>query len=192
MDNPVPEPGHDQMGSCSPAAARRTRVWSSSVGIAARPSPYNITMRSITLRPTLTGVPPRDQGFYISNTETDGPHDLLFEDIAVEEAGGLTSAFAFGHDWGAAAHEVTIRRLTVARRQQAYILWSTPPLRNITLDGAHIANSLKFAVRYEADGDPFEGIVIKDVISVGSGEGGFFSTGGQSPPGLTVINSTLN
>ena len=149
-------------------------------------------MRSITLGPTLTGVPPRDQGFYISSTETDGPHDLLFEDIAVEGAGCLTSAFAFGHDWGAAAHDVTIRRLTVARRQQAYILWSTPPLRNITSDGAHIANSLKFAVRYEADRDPFEGIVIKDVISVGSGEGGFFSTGGQSPPGLTVTNSTLN
>ena len=161
-------------------------------GYRGQAAPYNITMRSITLTATLTGIPPRDQGIYISNTETDGPHDLLFEDITVDGVGGLTSAFAIGHDWGAAAHDVTIRRLTVDNAEQAYILWSTPALRNITLDGARITNARKFAIRYEADGDPFVGIVIKDVISSGSADGGFFSTGGQSPPGLTIINSSLN
>jgi hypothetical protein len=156
-------------------------------------APHHITMRSIHLASTCTGVPPRDQGFYISNTDTDGPHDLLFEDITVDGAGGLTSAFAFGHDWGAAAHDVTVRRLTVTGTQQAFIMWSTPPLRSIVLDGAMIDRATKFAIRYETEGTaPAEGILIENVTSVRSGEQGFFSSDGPNPAGLTFRDNNLN
>jgi hypothetical protein len=152
---------------------------------------HHITMRSITIDATCTGVPPRDQGFYISNAAEDGPHDLLFEDITVDGAGGLASAFAFGHDWGVAAHDVTVRRLTVTGTEQAIILWSTPPLRDIAFEGATIRDASKFAIRYESDGAPFSGIRFEGINSSGSGQGGFYSSDGASPPGVGFMNDRL-
>ena len=155
------------------------------------PPAHHITLRAITLDATCLGVPPRDQGIYVSNAAGDGPHDLLFEDIRVDGAGGLASAFAFGHDWGVAAHDVTVRRLAVTGTEQAIILWSTPPLRNITFDGATIRDARKFAIRYEFDGEAFAGIHFQGISSAGSGEGGFFSSKGPQPPGVSFSNNQL-
>ena len=62
------------------------------------------------------------------------------------------------------------------RTQQAIILWDST-LRNITIDGATITGALDNAVRYE---QPGSGILLKDIVSTGSGVTGFSSSYGAT------------
>ena len=150
-------------------------------------APHHITMRNITILASCTGraltaaSSTLDHAFYISYA-VGGPHDLLFEDITVNGAGHLASAFHFFHSNSANrnAWNVTVRRLHVSGTQQAVILWD-PTLRNITFDTADIRNALAIAVRYESPGAT--GIVLENITSSGSGKAGFYSTLGSHPPG---------
>ena len=162
-------------------------------GVAA---PHHITMRNITILATCTGRATTaasstlDHAFYLSYA-VGGPHDLLFEDITVDGAGHLASAFHFFHSnsTNQNAWNVTVRRLHVSGTQQAVILWD-PTLRNITFDTADIRNALAIAVRYESPGAT--GIVFENITSSGSGKAGFYSTLGAHPAGVTFSNNTFN
>lgn len=159
-------------------------------------APHHITLRNITLAGSITGgatnasAPASDHGIYISQA-TDGPHDLLFEDITVDGTGGLASAFHFYHSdpTHRNAWNVTIRRLYVRGTQQAIMLWDGT-LRDVTVDTADIVDALSVAVRYESPGAT--GIVLANIRSTGSGSGkGFQSSLGPSPPGVTFINNSF-
>jgi hypothetical protein len=159
-------------------------------------APHHITLRNITLASSLTGgatsasAPASDHGIYVSQA-TEGPHDLLFEDITVDGTGGLASAFHFYHSDSSHrnAWNVTVRRLHVRGTQQAIMLWDGT-LRDITVDAADIVDALSFAVRYESPGAT--GIVLANVTSTGSGSGkGFHSSLGPNPPGVTFRNDSF-
>ncbi len=158
--------------------------------------PYRITMRHITVTSTCTGSAvgklseAKDHAFYLSDGPADGPHDLVFEDISVDGSGGLAGAFAFGHDWGVAPHDVVVRRLDVVSTQQAIILWSTPPIHDVTFEDVRITGASRFAIRFE-DRDDTD-IVFRRVQSSRSGVDGFYSSLGSAPDGVTFEDSTLD
>ena len=117
-------------------------------GYAGLAAPHDIVMRNITILASCTGsatstsAPTTDHAFYLSYA-VGGPHDLLFEDITVDGAGYLASAFHFYHSDPADrnAWNVTVRRLHVTGTQQPIMLWD-PTLRNITFDTADVRNAL--------------------------------------------------
>ena len=165
-------------------------------GYTARRAPSRITLRNITIDRTCRGSARTrsssalDHAIYIAQALDPGPHDLLFEDIAVDGRGGLASAFQFFHSEPGApnASKVVIRRLHVRGTQQAIILWD-PTLRNVRFEDVDISGALLYAVRYETVGS--KGIVLSHVTSTGSGTQGFYSTEGNAPDGVTVVDSTF-
>ena len=165
-------------------------------GYAGEPGPHHITMRHIAILSSCTGrstsvsSPTTDHAFYNSYA-VGGPHDLLFEDISVNGAGHLSSAFHFFHSnaTNQNAWNVTVRRLRVTGTQQAIILWD-PTLRNITFDTATISNALDVAVRYETVGA--KGVHLTNITSTGSGNYGFYSSQGSHPAGVTFTNDSLH
>jgi hypothetical protein len=176
-------------------------------GYSPRRTPYNITVRNITILSSCTGRATTasgntlDHGIYVANSLTDGPHNLLFENITVHGEGNLASAIQFYHGDASnpGAHDVTIRNLTVTNTQQAVILWNET-LKNITIDGLHSTGAKAYAIRYEPYGEGTgghaSGIVISNDTSVGPHwtgfPGGLYSSLGSSPIGLTQTNDSLN
>jgi hypothetical protein len=165
-------------------------------GYAGMAAAHNITMRHISILSSCTGgstsvsSPTTDHAFYFSYA-VGGVHDLLFEDIDVNGAGHLSSAFHFFHSdaTNQNAWNVTVRRLHVSGTQQAIILWD-PTLRNITFDTATITNALDVAVRYETVGST--GIHLNNITSTGSGNYGFYSSQGKNPAGVTFLNDSFH
>ena len=152
---------------------------------------HHITLSHITILASCTGHNDQnDHGIYFS-WASDGPHDILIEDLTVDGSGPtpLSAALHFYHSDSANrnAWNVTIRRLVVTGTYQAVILWDST-LRNITIDGATITNARYNAVRYE---NPGSGIVLKDITSSGSGQRGFSSSMGTNPPGVTFVNNSF-
>jgi hypothetical protein len=166
-------------------------------GYTPRRDPYNITVRNMTITSTCTGRATTadgstwDHGIYIAHAAGVGPHDLLFTNITVDGRGNLASAFHFYHGdaTNPPAWNVTVRGLHVTGTQQAIILWSDG-LRNIVFDGANISGAKAYGVTFESPGA--SGIVFKNITSVNSGYGGFHSSMGSSPPGVTFSNDSLH
>ncbi len=164
-------------------------------GFAGLAAPHHITLRNITFLGSCTGRATgatgnaTDHAIYVAHS-VGGAHDLLFEDINVDGSGYLASAMHFYHSDSANvnAWNVTVRRLTVNRTQQAIILWDAT-IENVTIDGATITNALYAAVRYERPG---EGIALRNITSTGSGHHGFYSSLGSSPPGVTFYGNSFN
>ena len=156
-------------------------------GYLPRRTPYNITVRNMTITSTCTGRATTadgstwDHGIYIAHAVGVGPHDLLFENITVDGRGNLASAVHFDHGDAAnpAAWNVTVRGLHVTNTQQAIALWGDG-LRNIVFDGADISGAKAYGVRFESS--PASGIVFKNITSVNSGYRGFYSSMGTNRP----------
>jgi hypothetical protein len=160
-------------------------------GAVGQAGPHHITLRHVTILASCTGHNDRnDHGVYFS-WSADGTHDVLLEDLTVDGSGPtpLASAVHFDHSDSANrnAWNVTVRRLVVTGTYQAVILWDSTP-RNITIDGATITNARYSAVRYEGPGS---GIILKDIVSTGSGQKGFYSSLGSNPPGVTFVNDSF-
>jgi hypothetical protein len=169
------------------------------VGIAGytpRRAPHHITLRNITIERSCTGSahfassPALDHAFYIANALDPGPHDLLFENITVDGRGGLASAFQFFHSTSAApnASDLIVRGLRVTGTQQGLILWD-PTLHDITFDDVVINGAFAYGVRYETVGST--DILLSNVTSRRSGFGGFRSSQGSHPPGVTFDDVNL-
>lgn len=164
-------------------------------GYAGMAAPHHITLRNITFlascrgRSTTMSSPSADHAIYFSKA-VGGPHDLLLEDITVDGSGGLSSALHFFHSDSANqnAWNVTVRRLTVNRTQQAIILWDRT-VHDVTIDGASITNALSVGVRYE---EPGQNIVFRNITTTGSGQSGFYSSLGSSPPGVTFLDNLFD
>ena len=162
------------------------------------PPPHHITLRHITLDASLHRQSTSDinaQGIYFAQARGTGPHDLLLEDITVDGSDplGLWSAIHAYHGDASAppSSNVTIRRLTVRGTFNAVVLWNNTGIqRNWLIEGATISGSRERAVRFESIGAT--NIVLKDMVSTGSGLGGFYSSLGSNPPGVTFINDNLH
>jgi hypothetical protein len=164
-------------------------------GFAGLDAPHHITLRHITVLGSCTGRATTasgnttDHAIYIAHA-VGGAHDLLFEDIRVDGSGHLASAMHFYHSdtVNLNAWNVTVRRLTVYKTQQAIILWDDT-IHDITIDGATISNALSVGVRYEGPGDD---IALRNITTTASGDYGFYSSLGSSPPGVTFFGNSFN
>ena len=58
----------------------------------------------------------------------------------------------------------------------------------MTIDTARITDARYGAVQYE---QPGERITLNDMFSTGSGDFGFYSSLGDTPPGITITNSSF-
>jgi hypothetical protein len=164
-------------------------------GYAGLAAPHHITLRHIAIlgscagRATGIAGNSTDHAIYMSQA-VGGPHDLLLEDITVDGSGYLASALHFYHSDGANqnAWNVTVRRLTVNKTQQAIILWDRT-VHDVTFDGATITNALAIAVRYEGPGS---NIAFRNITTTGSGQYGFYSSLGANPPGVTFSGNSFD
>jgi hypothetical protein len=166
-------------------------------GYLPRRSPYNIRIRNMTITSTCTGRATTasgstwDHGVYLAHAAGVGPHDILIENLTVDGRGNLASAVHFDHGDAAnpAAWNVTVRGLHVIGTQSAIIPW-VDGLHDITIDGADIADTKAHAVLFESNGA--SRIVLTNITSVRSGRGGWYSTMGADPPGVTFSNNSFN
>ena len=85
---------------------------------------------------------------------------------------------------------MTVRRLTVTGTLYPIVLWNDTAVQHDWLiDGASISGARSYAVRFESVGA--RAIVLNGVTSTGSANGGFYSSMGANPPGLTLTNVSL-
>lgn len=159
---------------------------------------YNITMNDISLlstlrRPTLSNI--NSHGFYFADALTTGPHHITLNNCSVDgtDTLGLWSALHGFH--GAAGHppasNITVNNFIVNGTLFPIVMWyDTGVQHDWLIDGATITNAQSYAIRFESINAV--NIVLKDITSTGSGLGGFYSSMGANPPGLTKINCSLN
>ncbi len=169
-------------------------------GYAGMAAPYDITLEHITIEASCHRVNPgaTDHAVYFSYA-LDGWHDILLEDLTVNATDpmGLATAIHMDHGYpsdgpNVAAHGVTVRRLTFTGNktiasQQAVLLWY-PPIHDWLFDGATITDAGDLAVRFEST--PASDIVFQNMTSTNSG--GFYSSQGANPPGVTFINDDFH
>jgi hypothetical protein len=169
-------------------------------GYSGMAAPHNITLQHLTVMASChrVGSGATDHAMYFSYA-LEGWHDILVEDFTVNatDTMGLASGIHMDHGYpsdapNVSAHGVTVRRLvfngnTGIASQQAIILWQ-PPTRDWLFDGATITNAGDVAIRYESS--LATNIVFKDITSVNSG--GFYSSQGPNPAGVTFINDVLH
>ena len=162
-------------------------------GYAGLPPPHHITLRHIKLLSSLTGhTAMNDHGIYVSWAASPGPHDLLFEDITVDGTGTtpLSSALHFYHHDASNpnASNVTVRRLKVTGTHTAVFLWDST-VRNMTIEDSTMSGARNFGIRYE---QPGTNIVLRNIVTTGSGQQGFYSSAGTNPPGVTFVNNSFD
>jgi hypothetical protein len=168
-------------------------------GDAGMAAPYDITLRHITIDASCHRVNSgaTDHAVYFS-VALDGWHDILLEDLTVNASDpmGLATAIHMDHGYpsdapNVPAHGVTVRRLTFAGNktiagQQAILLWY-PPIHDWLFDGGTITNAGELAVRFEST--PASNIVFRNMTSTNSG--GFYSSQGANPAGVTFVNDSF-
>ncbi len=160
-------------------------------GYIGSPAAHHVTLRDITIAGSCTSRTASgtylDHGVYFSQA-IGGIHDILIDGLTVDGSGGLDSAVHFYHSApdNPNAWNVTVRRLTVAGTQLPIIVWDKT-VKNILFEDATITGALRFAVRYEDGGT----VTLRRVVSTGSAMGGFYSSLGKTPPGVTFEASDL-
>ena len=163
-------------------------------GYSAYATPHHITLRNITImaRHRASASSNQEQGIYFAHAAGTGPHDLLLENILIDGSSSLSVWSGIHSYHGDSANpptsRVTIRNLTVTGTTYAIILWAAGA-HDWLIDGGSIANAGANAVRYEVIGGARN--VIENVTSTGSGQGGFYSSLGPQPPGLTLVGDDL-
>jgi hypothetical protein len=161
-----------------------------------RAGAHHITLRNITIARSVhrsSSSSNQDHAFYFANAQGQGPHDLLLEDITIDGTdplsiwGGIHSYH--GDALNPPSSNVTIRRLHIYGTTYPIILWTTAA-HDWLIEGADISGAASNAVRYEISGGLRN--TIKDVVSTGSGQGGFYSSLGPNPAGLTLTNDSFH
>jgi hypothetical protein len=157
--------------------------------------PHHITLRDITV----TGLISTDgllHGYpiYFSEAAAPGAHDLLIEDFTATDNGTSKALLHFYHDAAGGdpagnfnCQNVVIRRAHLTGSPQAVMIWASS-VTNLLIEDTTITNASQFAIRYEHG----SGIVLRRVVSTGSGQAGFFSSYlGPNPPGVTFEDVSL-
>lgn len=153
-------------------------------------APYNITLRDIAIDGSITSTNPGsgDHSIYFSQS-IGGVHDILIDGMTVDGSGGVNTALTF---YSSAPGEpnawnVTARHVTVTRTRQPFEFWDAT-LRNIVVEDCTVTGARAYAVRYELGGT----VTIERVTSTGSALGGFYSSLGTNPPGVTLLDDNLH
>jgi hypothetical protein len=157
-------------------------------GYAGSPGAHHITLRDITIDKSVTDVTTMGYAVYFSHA-VGGPHDLLIEDFTVDNStGGLGAALHFYHSDAANrnAWNVLVRRMKVIGTDQfAIVVWDKTA--EVVVEDSTITGAKGTAVRFEQPGK----LTLRRVTSTGSATGGFYSSLGANPPGVTFDNVSL-
>ena len=160
-------------------------------GYAGSPGAHHITLRDITIAGSCTSLTGagvyHDHAVYISYA-VGGVHDILIDGLTVDGSGGLDSAINFGHydptGINRNAWNFIVRNMHVTGTQLGIVFWDGQG-GDITVEDSTITNATVFAVRYETTGK----LTLRRVVSTNSG--GFYSSLGANPPGVTFDNVSL-
>jgi hypothetical protein len=151
-------------------------------------APHHITLRDIKVDKSVGSNPMRGHAVYFS-WAVGGPHDLLIDGLTVDNSlGGLKAALHFYHSDAANrnAWNTLIRNVKITGTEQfAIVMWDKTAeavMEDITITGAKA-----WAVRFEEPGK----LTLRRVTSTGSAYGGFYSSLGANPPGVTFDNVSL-
>jgi hypothetical protein len=166
-------------------------------GYTPRRAPYGITLRNMTVTGSCTGRATTadgqtwDHAVYLAHALGVGPHDLLIDNLSVDGSGDLASAIHVYHGDATApgSWNVTIRGLHVTGTQSAVIL-AVDGLHDMTIDGADIDGAKAYGVLFESTNAT--SIVLKNMTTTNSGYGGFRSSMGTNPPGVTLTDNSFN
>ena len=174
-------------------AADWRRASSCSAATPAR-RPHHITLRDISV----TGLISSDglrHGYpiYFSMAAAPGPHDLLIENFTAIDNGALKALIHFYHDTAAGdpagnfnCQNVVIRNAHLTGTPQPVMIWARS-LTNLLIEDSTITGAGETAIRYEYG----SGVVFRRVVSTGSAQGGFYSSLGPNPPGVTFDTVSL-
>ncbi len=156
-------------------------------GYAGSPGAHHITLRDIKIDKSVTYDVMRGHAVYFSYA-VGGPHDILIEDFTVDNSlGGVRAALHFYHSDAANrnAWNVLVRRMKVIGTDQfAIVVWDKTA--EVVVEDSTITGCKGNAVRFE------EGkLTLRRVTSTGSANGGFYSSLGANPPGVTFDDVSL-
>ena len=157
-------------------------------GYAGAAAPHHITIRNSTVRP-IAEATRRGHIVYFS-WAVGGAHDITFDNFTVDDPNGYTMAalhFYHSDSTNLNAWNVTVRNSHINGTQQAVMLWDRT-LHDVVIEDTTITGATDTAVRYEYGSS----ITLRRVTSNGSGQYGFYSSLGSSPPAVTFIDSSLN
>jgi hypothetical protein len=151
-------------------------------------APHHITLRNIKVR-QMTGAPD-GHGVYISRASSPGAHDIVIDGYTVEDPNfALKSAVHFYHNepGNPNAWNVTIRNMQVTGTDQAVMIWDQT-LHDVVVEYSTITAARKGGVRYEYG----SAITLRQITSTGSGQYGFYSSVGTSPPQVSILNCNFD
>ena len=78
--------------------------------------------------------------------------------------------------------------MKVTGTHTAVFLWDST-VRNLTIEDSTMSGARNFAIRYE---QPATNIVLRNIVTTGSGQQGFYSSAGTNPPGVTFVNNSFD
>ena len=153
--------------------------------------PHHITLLNMTIDKSITSDNPGsgDHAMYFCKAQSPGVHDILIDGYTVDGSGGVNTAVTFFASAAGQpnANNVTIRHMTVTGTRQAVEFWD-PTLQNIVIEDSTVSGARESAVRYELGGT----VTLRRVTSTGSGQSGFYSSLGTTPPGVTFVAASLH
>ena len=160
-------------------------------------TPFGITLRNMIVTGSCTGRATTangqtwDHAVYLAHAVGAGPHDIFIDNLSVDGSGDLASAIHVYHGDAAApgSWNVTIRGLHVTGTQSAVIL-AVDGLHDLTIDGADIDGAKAYGVSFESTNAT--SIVLKNMTTTNSGYGGFHSSMGTNPAGVTLTDNSFN
>ena len=154
-------------------------------------APHHITLRDITvsgLTGSLNGYP-----IYFSQAAYPGPHDILIDGFTAIDNGASKALIHFYHDTQAGdpagnynAQNVVIRNSHLTGTPQPIMIWAES-INGLVIEDTTITGAGETAIRYEAGSN----VVFRRVTSTGSVQGGFYSSLGANPPGVTFDSCSL-
>jgi hypothetical protein len=149
-------------------------------GAYGRPSPHHITIRNLTMLPSIVGsTPQNDHLIYFSS---DAAHDLLIEDYTATPGAGIQSALQFYHSPN--VYNLTVRRMHVVGTQSSILMYDGT-VHDVLIEDSDIRDARDVALNVSTTG---ANVVLRNVTSTNS-HGSYFPNG--KPAGLSLVNCSL-
>ena len=155
--------------------------------------PHHITLldtvvSGLTGKPLMNGYP-----IYFSQAALPGPHDLLVDGFTADPGPTSKACLHFYHDTQAGdpagnfnVQNVVIRNARLVGTPQPVMVWAQS-INGLVFEDVVISGAGETAIRYEGG----QGVVFRRVVSTGSVQGGFYSSLGANPPGVTFDGCSL-
>ena len=144
-------------------------------------SAHHITLRNITILPSIAGDPAtnKDHSIYFSS---DATHDILIEDYTTTPGPGIASALQFHHSPN--VYNLTVRRMHVVGTQSAITTYDGT-VHDVLIEDSDIRDARDAALNVGAAG---ANVVLRNIVSTNS-HGTYYPNG--KPAGLSLVNCSF-